>query len=256
MPREPNWLVESVTAPRQDLRSQESARSGRDRERRRPTQPSAPCRWPSTAKCSRAKQVDVAADGRATGRISVARIAVTDSTKPKSASSRTTLCMPRRPLSVRHRARRSASGAVPARRSASSTRELYYRAALESVPEAGFALEPLAVEQAANQSLSKYAFVVLSDVGSHARRPREQLAQLRQRGRLAAGGAGSDSAALQRRAGFRRSHPGNQLRRARRRPLPAGRHAPMPSIPRCAAPTSWMACSSTRWCASIPATRA
>jgi hypothetical protein len=44
--------------------------------------------------------------------------------------------------------------------------ELYYRAALESVSEAGFRLEPLAVEQAANQALSKYAFVVLSDIGS------------------------------------------------------------------------------------------
>ena len=43
--------------------------------------------------------------------------------------------------------------------------ELYYRSALESVSEAGFTLEPLAVEQAGNQSLSKYAFVVLSDVG-------------------------------------------------------------------------------------------
>jgi hypothetical protein len=44
--------------------------------------------------------------------------------------------------------------------------ELFYRSALESVSEAGFTLEPLAVEQAANQSLSKYAFVVLSDVGT------------------------------------------------------------------------------------------
>ena len=44
--------------------------------------------------------------------------------------------------------------------------ELYYRSALESVSEAGFTLEPLAVEQAANQALSKYAFVVLSDVGT------------------------------------------------------------------------------------------
>ncbi len=43
---------------------------------------------------------------------------------------------------------------------------LYYRAALESVPEAGFVIEPLAVEQAANQAFSKYAFVVLSNVGS------------------------------------------------------------------------------------------
>ncbi len=47
-----------------------------------------------------------------------------------------------------------------------STGELYYRAALESVPEAGFVLEPLAVEQAANQAFSKYAFVVLSDINS------------------------------------------------------------------------------------------
>ena len=44
--------------------------------------------------------------------------------------------------------------------------ELFYRSALESVSEAGFNLEPLDVEQAANQSLSKYAFVVLADVGS------------------------------------------------------------------------------------------
>jgi hypothetical protein len=43
---------------------------------------------------------------------------------------------------------------------------LYYRTALESSSDAGFVLEPLAVDQAANQSLSKYAFVVLSDVGS------------------------------------------------------------------------------------------
>jgi hypothetical protein len=44
--------------------------------------------------------------------------------------------------------------------------ELYYRAALESVPEAGFVVEALPVEQAANQAFSKYAFVVLSDIGS------------------------------------------------------------------------------------------
>jgi len=47
-----------------------------------------------------------------------------------------------------------------------NTGELYYRAALESVSEAGFVLEPLAVEQAGNQSFSKYAFVVLSDINA------------------------------------------------------------------------------------------
>lgn len=43
---------------------------------------------------------------------------------------------------------------------------LYYRTALEAASEAGFAIDPLAVGQAANQSLSKYAFVVLSDVAA------------------------------------------------------------------------------------------
>jgi hypothetical protein len=42
--------------------------------------------------------------------------------------------------------------------------ELYFRAALESASEAGFVLEPLAVNQAGNQAFSKYAFVVLSNV--------------------------------------------------------------------------------------------
>src|SRR5260370_9554060 len=44
--------------------------------------------------------------------------------------------------------------------------ELRYRAALESVSEAGFVLEPLSVDQAANQSPSKYAFFILSSTQS------------------------------------------------------------------------------------------
>ena len=43
---------------------------------------------------------------------------------------------------------------------------LYYKTALESSGNAGFAVDPLAVDQAANQSLSKYSFVVLSDVSA------------------------------------------------------------------------------------------
>jgi Aerotolerance regulator N-terminal/von Willebrand factor type A domain len=43
---------------------------------------------------------------------------------------------------------------------------LYYKTALESSANAGFVVDPLAVDQAANQSLSKYSFVVLSDVSS------------------------------------------------------------------------------------------
>ena len=43
---------------------------------------------------------------------------------------------------------------------------LYYKTALESAANAGFAVDPLAVDQAANQALTKYSFVVLSDVGA------------------------------------------------------------------------------------------
>ena len=42
----------------------------------------------------------------------------------------------------------------------------YYTAAIESVPDAGFAVEAVAAEQAANVSPDKYAAVVLSDTGS------------------------------------------------------------------------------------------
>jgi hypothetical protein len=42
---------------------------------------------------------------------------------------------------------------------------LYFKTALESAAQAGFVVEPVMVEQAAGQSLSKYPFVVLSDLG-------------------------------------------------------------------------------------------
>lgn len=44
--------------------------------------------------------------------------------------------------------------------------ELYYRTALDSAANAGFVLEPLSADQAANLPLQKYAFIVLSDTGS------------------------------------------------------------------------------------------
>ena len=43
---------------------------------------------------------------------------------------------------------------------------LYFKTALESASEAGFIVEPLPAEQVGGQSLSKYPFVVLSDVGA------------------------------------------------------------------------------------------
>jgi hypothetical protein len=51
-------------------------------------------------------------------------------------------------------------------RGGDSRGELYYRSALDAGSNSGFVLEPLAADQAGNQSLSKYAFVIISDVGS------------------------------------------------------------------------------------------
>ena len=44
--------------------------------------------------------------------------------------------------------------------------ELYYRTALEAAANAGFAMDSLGVDQAAGAGLQKYAFVVLSDLGA------------------------------------------------------------------------------------------
>lgn len=44
--------------------------------------------------------------------------------------------------------------------------ELYYRTALEAAANAGFAMDSLSVDQAAGAGLQKYAFVVLSDLGA------------------------------------------------------------------------------------------
>jgi aerotolerance regulator-like protein/VWA domain-containing protein len=44
--------------------------------------------------------------------------------------------------------------------------QLYYRAALDSSPDAAFQMEALRPEQAAGAPLSNYAFIVLSDLGS------------------------------------------------------------------------------------------
>ncbi len=134
--------------------------------------------------------------------------------------------------------------------------ELYYRAALESVPEAGFVLEPLAVEQATNQSLSKYAFVVLSDVGALPPGLENSLRAYVNGGGSLLVALGRDVGGATRRAGVERGDFRDQLRRTRRRPIPDGGERRCRASLACAAPTSWMACSSIRWCAWNPASRA
>ena len=69
--------------------------------------------------------------------------------------------------------------------------ELYYRSALDAASNSGFVLEPLAADQAGNQSLSKYAFVILSDVGSLPAGLEDKPEEIRGRRRSSAGGVGS-----------------------------------------------------------------
>ena len=241
--QDPNWMVESVTAPAKIY----------DPKKVRVQAVVAGSNTPATkrtvslaldGKVLESKSVDVPANGRASvefvsldsphgfhkGEIRI---------EPRRFAAR------RRQVRFRHRTNRPAP--VLFLHPAGQDRdELYYRSALESVSEAGFTLEPLAVEQAGNQSLSKYAFVVLSDVG-------RCLPGLENNLRAYVAGGGSLLIALgpivgraQPRSGLERNHPG--IRATRRRGTRALKpwRRPTPSIPRCAAPTSWTASSFIR----------
>ena len=252
--KEPNWLVESVTAPGKIYDPKKVQRAGRDcrhRNRCRETDRVAG-RW--MAGCSKANRwtfqpADVPASNSCRSNRPM------DSTKPRSGSNQLTRCLRTTGFHSRWSApiRIRCCFCTPP---ASNSGELYYRSALESVTEAGFVLEPLAVEQAANQALSKYAFVVLSDVSSLPPGLENSLRAYVNGGGSLLVALGPLSAALAHVPGFGRSHPRNQLRRTRRRPIPDRRHRRCRASLRCAAPTSWMACSSTRWSAWIPASRA
>jgi Aerotolerance regulator N-terminal/von Willebrand factor type A domain len=161
--KEPNWMVESVTAPAKiydpkKVRVQAVIASVAAPAAKRTVS------LVLDGKVLESKSVDISANGRASveflsldsphgfhkGEI---RIEPDDSLKEDDRFDFAVERTDPHPVLFLHRAGQNRD-------------ELYYRSALESVSEAGFDLEPLAVEQAANQSLSRYAFVVLSDVGS------------------------------------------------------------------------------------------
>ena len=160
--REPNWTVESVSAPGRIYDPKKArvqaviAGFGTDTARKTVS-------LALDGKTLETKQVDVPANGRATvefvslespygfhrGEVRI------DSTDQMPDDDRFPFAVeradPNRILFLHH--------------GGDSRDVLYFKAALESAAEAGFILEPLPVEQAAGQSLSKYPFVVLSDVG-------------------------------------------------------------------------------------------
>ena len=161
--KEPNWLVESVTAPAKiydpkKVRVQAVIASvGGDAAKRNVS-------LVLDGKVLESKQVDVPANGRATAEFLSLE-------SPHGFHKAEIRIDPDDSLPEDDRFRFAIERADPhpvlfLHTAGEDRDELYYRAALESVPEAGFVLEPLAVEQAANQAFSKYAFVVLSDIGS------------------------------------------------------------------------------------------
>ena len=161
--KEPNWLVESVTAPGKiydpkKVRVQ-AVIAGVNTDAAKRTVSLA-----LDGKVLESKSVDIPASGRASVEFlsldsphgfhkAEIRIEPHDSLKEDDRFPFAVERADPHPVLFLHQA--GQTGAV-----------LYYRAALESVPEAGFVMEPLAVDQAANQAFSKYAFVVLSDVNA------------------------------------------------------------------------------------------
>ncbi|MBZ5609403.1 MAG: BatA domain-containing protein [Acidobacteriia bacterium] len=162
-PKDPNWMVESVTAPAKiydpkKVRVQAVISSvGADQAKRTVS-------LALDGKVLESKSVDVPANGRAT-------VEFLSLESPHGFHKAEIRIEPDDSLSQDDRFPFAIERADPhpvlfLHAAGEQRGELYYRAALESVPEAGFVLEPLAVEQAANQAFSKYAFVVLSDIGS------------------------------------------------------------------------------------------
>jgi hypothetical protein len=161
--KDPNWMVESVTAPAKiydpkKVRVQAVIAGSNTPAAKRTVS------LALDGKVLESKSVDVPANGRARSS-SYRSIRRTVSTKARSASSPATRCAKttdsispsNEPIRTR------CCFCIPPARIATSC-TIAPRS--NRSPKPGFTLEPLAVEQAANQSLSKYAFVVLSDVGS------------------------------------------------------------------------------------------
>lgn len=161
--REPNWVVESVTAPGRiydpkKVRVQ-AVVAGFNTEAAHKT-----ASLVLDGKVLETKQVDVPANGRA----SVEFIALESPYgfhrgEVRIDSSDQLPADDHFPFAVE---RADPNRILFVHKGGDSRDLLYFKTALESASEAGFLVEPLPVSQAGGQSLSKYPFVVLSDVGA------------------------------------------------------------------------------------------
>ncbi len=160
--KEPNWMVESVTAPGRIYDPKkarvEAVVAGSNTDAAHKT-----ASLVLDGRTLESKQVNIPANGRATveftslespygfhrGEVRI------DSSDPLPADDRF-------PFAVE---RADPNRILFLHRGGQGRDLLYFRTALESAAEAGFLVEPLPVDQAGGQSLSKYPFVVLSDAG-------------------------------------------------------------------------------------------
>ena len=176
--KEPNWMVESVTAPAKiydpkKVRVQAViAGTGASEPAKRTVS------LALDGKVLESKSVDVPRQRPRIRRSSCRSNRRTDSIRPRSASSRSdSLHQDDRFAFAIERA--DPHPVLFLHPAGEDRDELYYRSALESVPEAGFVLEPLAVEQAANQVALQIRFRRSFRRRRDARGPRKQLARLR-----------------------------------------------------------------------------
>ncbi|MGA2602371.1 MAG: BatA domain-containing protein, partial [Bryobacteraceae bacterium] len=161
--KEPNWMVESVSAPGR-IYDPKKARVQAVIAGFQTNQAHKTASLVLDGRVLESKQVDVPANGRATIEFASlespygfhrAEVRI-DSSDQLTADDRF-------PFAVE----RADPNRILFLHQGSQERDLlYFKTALESATEAGFLVEPLAASDAANQSLSKYPFVVLSDVGS------------------------------------------------------------------------------------------
>ena len=148
---------------RADLTTQESARASGDRGHRHRSRHPHRFRWCWITRSSRPRQVNVPANGRVT-------VEFLTLESPYGFHRAEIRIEPHDALREDDRFPFAVERADPHRvlflhEAGQNRGELYYRTALEAAPNAGFVMEPLGRESGRQSVASKYAFVVLSDVG-------------------------------------------------------------------------------------------
>ena len=227
--REPNWLVQSVTAPGKIYDPEKGSRASRHCGHRNRSCQANRLAGPGRPRCSKRNRWTVPAGGRATVEFlslespygfhkAEIRIEPADSLREDD----------RFPFAVE---RADPHPVLFLHDAGQQQGELYYRAALESVPEAGFVLGTAGSGTGHQPIAFEIRFRSTFRCQLAAARPRKQLARLRQRRRIASGRTGSAIGRSQRMSRSR-------TKPSREPAMPAAKAIdsrssppPMPSIP-------------------------